>query len=359
MKRPSRTHREEPRKIWEKAVKTQKPVWLVLALLVNMVLILYTEIGTLQKFPNSGDEYAYLISAQLFTEGKLSVPSPEPREFFDIASIVNNGSYYGKYPPGWPALLALGMKLDAVWWVNPILGLLTLAVLYFLIRGLFSPEAANVAMVFTLVNPYFIFNSASLFSHGSCLLFIAIAAYCLLKPNPKGWGTWLGLGASAGMAFLIRPYTAVLLLAPSLLYAAWNTWKKKDYPIWKGWLLGTLPAFAVFVGLFLLYNQTQTGHAFRQPFEVYDPGDRLGFQTVWCPNPLDRLNQNILTRWVYLAKWSAWAPFWMLAFLVFRKAKDPFYSKGLVLCLSFFVLLAGYYFYWGEGANQYGPRYLL
>jgi hypothetical protein len=44
--------------------------------------------------------------------------------------MVNNGKFYAWAPPGWPLLLLPGILLGVPWLVNPVLGALTLPVVY-------------------------------------------------------------------------------------------------------------------------------------------------------------------------------------------------------------------------------------
>lgn len=223
--------------------KAKRPTWLYVAILVNGGLIFYTTHVTFQGFPYSPDEYSYQISAGLFSTGRLSVPSPEPRAFFDTANIVNNGIYYGKYPPGWPLLLAVGKILNLEWWVNPFLSLLTLALLFVMARNLVSPQVANIAMALTLFCPYFIFNSACLMSHPSGLLFLTLAAYFLIGAE-LNLESAVGLGMASGFAFLIRPFTAVLVLAPLLLYFLSTALHRGDRLYVKNLLICTVCSFS-------------------------------------------------------------------------------------------------------------------
>jgi len=100
-------------------LRTRRP-GIVFAIVLNLGLTLFTALVTLRDFPNSADEYSYLISAQLFSEGRLWVPSPEPREFFNFFHVINDGRYYGKYSPGWPLILSLGVLLNTPWGRVPL-----------------------------------------------------------------------------------------------------------------------------------------------------------------------------------------------------------------------------------------------
>src|SRR5690349_17994143 len=107
---------------------------LTVAVGLNFALTTAVHFKTLRQFPNSGDEYAYLIGAELIANGRLWVPSPEPRAAFAINQFVNDGRFFPKYPPGWPALLAAGVRAHAPWLVNAVLGAAALVLTWRLAR---------------------------------------------------------------------------------------------------------------------------------------------------------------------------------------------------------------------------------
>src|SRR6058998_2188307 len=89
-----------------------------------------------QRLPMTADDYSYLYQAKLFASGKLYAEDPiyDPSlPFYDCIETYclrdDQGHRFSKYPPGWPALLAVGVKLRAPWLVDPLLG----ALLVFLI----------------------------------------------------------------------------------------------------------------------------------------------------------------------------------------------------------------------------------
>ena len=135
-----------------------------------LVGVFITSQITLRDFPNSGDEYSYLISAKLFSVGKLSVPSPNHKEFYDTFHIINDGKFYGKYSPGWPFFLMFGEFLGFPAIINMIFAILTLVVMYRLARELFSERIARISLLLMATNSYFLFNSSSFFPHASMKL---------------------------------------------------------------------------------------------------------------------------------------------------------------------------------------------
>jgi 4-amino-4-deoxy-L-arabinose transferase-like glycosyltransferase len=309
----------------------------------------------LRDFPNSADEYAYVVSAECFARGRLSVPSPEPARFFDYTHCVNDGRFYGKYPPGWPALLAVGVKAGAPWLVNPLIGAITLLALYALGCRLFpETRAADFALLGLLANPFFLFNSGSYFSHSACLLFLTTGlwAQVALLERPGSHGAAAGLSLSAALAFATRPYTALLFLAPCAAQFFWRTAREKR---WKD-LLRALPAHlapaAGVFALFLLYNRELTGDPFLMPFAAYAPTDRPDLADT-LRHLGERLRDHGVYRLIHLGYWLPLAPLFAVAFAWKSRRSDH-----LLLPATALAVFAGYLLYWGSGINQYGPRYL-
>jgi len=321
---------------------------------LNLGLALFTALVTLRAFPNSGDEYAYLLSAQLFAEGRLSVPSPEPREFFNLYHVVNDGRYYGKYPPGWPLILAAGVASGTPWLVNPILGALALLVVHRMTLRSFSRETANATLLATAANPFLILNSASYFSHPACLLAISLAAAaafrCLEAPARRA--PYLVLGGALGAAFLIRPFTSVVLGTACvgwLVGSAAST--RRLGAVAKGLALALAPLM-LGVAVFLAYDALQTGHPLRQPFLVYDPSNRP-FLLRWGWREALGTNADALVRL------NLWIPLSLVFAIAAGVRRDTRRDPRVVLLLACVASMSSAYLFFHSGSgNQYGPRYL-
>ncbi len=81
------------------------------------------------------DEMAYLWQAQVIAQGQLTVPSPpNPKSFLFPFVVDYNGQRFGKYPLGWPVVLAIGERLNLRHWVNPLLAGLGVWLTYLLGR---------------------------------------------------------------------------------------------------------------------------------------------------------------------------------------------------------------------------------
>lgn len=342
---------------WVRLIGTPSRPLVAAIVVLNLALTLFVEFRTLQNFPNSGDEYAYFVSAELFASGRLSVPSPPHRDFFEFTHVVNDGKFYGKYPPGWPALLAVGVRLGVPWLVNPVIGALTLIAMWQLARRHFSIEIANTAVLMCAANPYFIFNSASYFSHSSCLLFLTLFLHAVFScaADPRDRRSWLLLGLSAGAAFLIRPFTSAVFFLPCFAYLAVRIVKDHPLPeVLRGAAIAAAP-LAVCAVLFFGYNRAQTGNLFLQPFQKYDPGDKPSLPRDgedWST----RLRSHVVNR---LWQLNRWLPLSVLLLLVAAGTRQVRRDPRIRTCLACFgAMFVAFFCYWGDGIVQYGPRYL-
>jgi 4-amino-4-deoxy-L-arabinose transferase-like glycosyltransferase len=327
-------------------------------LVVNAVLSLYTAVVTLRIFPNASDEYSYLVQAQLFASGNLSVPSPQKPEFFDFDNIVNNGRFFSKYPPGWPLLLSVGAALGAPWIVNSLIGAVTLGLLHLTARKHFSVQAANLVLLMLTCSPFFVFNSASYFSHPSCLLSIALAYYFYFNEmeGPASPLQAALFGASAGLAFLIRPFTMVALTVPLWIHLGIRTWTTRRWPENVRVALSACGAVLAFLGIFILYNYLQTGDPLLQPFTLYDSHDKPRI-----PVTIETLGEW-LYRFVVLRLWELncdWMPFCLplLGLCLARRVLREDAKVRLLLC-SVGTLVISFSLYPTDGGNRYGPRYI-
>src|SRR3989344_8843563 len=155
--------------------------FIIVIIAISTLLIIFTNQATLKDFPNSADEYSYLVMAEIFSQGKLFVPSPPESKFFDFFYIINDGKFYGKYPPGWPFFLAVGVILKMPFIMNLIFAILTLIIVYLISKEISSTKIANITLLIASTSPYFILNSASYFSHSSALFFSVLSSFIYIK----------------------------------------------------------------------------------------------------------------------------------------------------------------------------------
>lgn len=332
---------------------------LILTIIASAILIITANQAVLMDCQESGDEYAYIISAKLFSMGKLSVPSPPHSMFFNYWHVINDGKYYGKYPPGWPFFLSLGMIAGIPMASNLAFGLLTLVVVYLMGEEFFSRGTGITAAVLMGISPYFIFNSASYFSHTSMLFFITLFTYVYLR-NAESEKTvnYFVLGTALGTAFNIRPLDAVVIGACFFAHHALTVWLRfregslRSERLVNGGFVFVF-GLGIFIAIFLLYNHVQTGNAFLMPFQKYSPKDSISFGLE--SGKLQTM-ESITTS--LLKKLVVWVPYSPLIFIALACTKGRQRNTALLLFSTIIATLAAYSLYWADGLNQYGPRYL-
>jgi hypothetical protein len=337
--------------------------WRVAAALVPVVFIaaLLVHIVVLERFPNSGDEFAYLWQASAFAAHEVTDTTPAPKEAFRLNHVGDiNGMRFSKYPPGWPLLLAAGVALGAPGLVNPLLAALALAGIYRLGVSWIGRRAALLGALVTGVSPFFLLNAGSYHSHPSSLFAITALALCLQwgVERPTAWPLLLA-GASFALAVLIRPYTAFLLgvplavaFAPALLLgrdiaSGGSTHERTTHwlaPVWFG--LGGLPFL-----LFLMFvNRAVTGSWWLLPWTYFDASERLGF------GPYGHTFMRGVRIAIRLcAEGVLYTSFYGAALLAFAWGQRVWRERLLWVLLA--APVVGYIFWWSNGGNRYGPRF--
>ncbi|MFC1669815.1 ArnT family glycosyltransferase [Spirochaetota bacterium] len=318
----------------------------------------FTSQLTLRDFPNSGDEYSYLISAKLFSDGKLSVPSPRNKKFYDLFHIINDGKFYGKFSPGWPFFLMFGVLIGFPGIVNVLFAVLTLVVMYGLAREIFSEKTANISLILMATSPYFILNSSSYFSHPSSLFFNVLFVYLYFKNLQREKRFYFLLsGIILGISFLIRQLDAVVIAFCLFIHYIYffrinNKIIKEEISRWLLYLSGFLFIF----GIFLIYNYLQTGDSLLTPFNKHRPYEKLGLSYPYFESFKWAIKNNIFYRFVRLNIWIPFCFVFIFPVLFFSKR---FNREYLYLMIGIFAsILLAYFFWLFNPVNQYGPRYL-
>lgn len=317
------------------------------------------------------DEMAYVWQAQAIARGHLTLPSPPYPESFLTPFVVDyKGQRFGKYPPGWPAMLALGLILNARSWVNPLLAGAGVWLTYRLGKRLFSPIVGLLAAGLTLVSPFFLMNSGSLLSHpfGLFLSLTFVLGWldswqpAETSPLPERW-RWLPPTVSAislGLLILTRPLTAVGVSLPFALHGLY-LFVHGGNKIRLRLVIYCLAVLA-FTGLLFLWQAAVTGDPLLNPYTLWWQYDKVGFgegfgraeggHTLHSARINTRFSLRVgytdLFGW-FKASWL-FLPFGLAALLHKRN------WKALPAIAVFPSLVFVYIFYW-IGANLYGPRY--
>lgn len=308
----------------------------------------------LEEFPNSSDEYAYLFQAEMFSRGKWWERAHDLPDFFYINNITQHeGILVSRFPPGWPLVLSAAFKVGmSPTLVNPVLGVASLVALYFFTRRFYGVNVAVWTLVIVAVNGYFLFTSASFFSHVTCFLCALGFVYCLyVYKETRAIHTAILAGLFISFAAVVRYYTALLIALPFLVYVFLEL-RGRSAVLFAWMALGAAPC----LGYLLYYNYTITGNAFL-PVTVWAyPDERLGF--VKGHTFLTGMD-HLVRRTLMFLYWVS--PGMLLLYVVFlwKKVKNRVERIGHPEDYAFIMLVVGYFFYYQIGGNQYGPRFMF
>jgi 4-amino-4-deoxy-L-arabinose transferase-like glycosyltransferase len=174
-----------------------------------------------ERVPHVPDEVAYWFQAKYFSAGRLYLPAPPDPAAFELPhTLVDGGRWYGIFPPGWPAVLALGMWLGAPWVVNPLLGAAAILLLHRLAASLYSRRVADITAVIVAASPMFLLMSAGLMSHPLSLVLGLLAVLGWrrgVQEHSPGWA--LSGGLALGGLVLTRPLEGAVI---TVVLAAWS-----------------------------------------------------------------------------------------------------------------------------------------
>ena len=303
-----------------------------------------------RRSPVSGDDYAYLYQAELFASGKLYAESPLYRKDHPLQDCVltkcltdHEGKRFSKYPPGWSALLAIGVALKAPWLVDPILAALVLYLFRANVERRHGPEPARACGTLLVLNGFLVYYAASYRPHVAAMLGV-VAAFLLFegteRDSPRAGIRLLAAGALLGGTTLVRYLDFVPM-------AVWIT------------LLPCSPAadttppfvrrgFVLVATGNLLYDQLLSGDPFTTPTRLYSP---IGIH--------DRLAVSwrgfVVTGARLAALVAVFPPVLLLLASWRRHPPSPAARRGLAL----FGMSVALYFFYPAAVGGPGPRYLL
>ena len=326
---------------------------IALALLVACAAVVPIVVawGVLDRFANSGDEYAYLFQAEQFAKGHLWAKAPPLGDsFVPYRTWIVGDKWLSQYPPGWPLILATAIVAGIpAWCVNAVLGAGSVASLASPLWNFKDRAVLFAGVALYLLTAFYILNAASLFSHTlSALLILLVCLACLWYQRDRRVVALVTCGALLGLIGLTR-YFSLVLLFPALAYWLFVENRSGRLRVIVVVILAALP----FLACLMAYQYWVTGSPLRDTYSLItaDPDDvTLSLK----PHAVIYGAQLTLYR---LAELSIWAsPLLLPAYLL------CFWSKAKGRSLAFYDLIfpcfiLGYVFFPDLGGNRYGPRY--
>ncbi|MGD2207486.1 MAG: glycosyltransferase family 39 protein, partial [Anaerolineae bacterium] len=315
-----------------------------------------------ERLPHLEDEVAYLFQAKTMAMGRLTVPSPShPDSFWTPFVLDHRGRRFGKYPPGWPAVLALGVLARVPWLANPLLAALALYLVYRLGKALYDERIGLLAAALGLTSPLFLVLGGSFLSHMASLVSLLLFSLWFVW-TAQGRSRWFALGAglALGIAFLTRSLTAIAYASPFIVYSLVQVIRRRQ-PHWRRYLFLALAGGAT-AALLPLYQWAVTGDPWLTPYVLWWPYDRIGFGPDIGAMPGGHsphyawlnLKQDLSRSATDVLGWPSlsWLPLLTGVLLRPRRPRD------WALLAPFTCLVMAYIFYWiGSPARLWGPRY--
>ncbi len=324
-----------------------------------------------ERVPHIPDEVAYLFQARYFATFALWAPEPPVKEAFETYLVTcQHGHCFSPFPPGWPAVLALGVLAGAPWLVNPLLGACNVLLVFVLARQLFDLRVARLSALLFALSPWHLLMSMSFMSHTFALFCALVAAYCVVRTRETGKALYCVLGgACIGLVSLSRPLEAAVV-AGVLGLAALAPYQKK-LRVLPVILLGA--STALVAALNFPYNLAISGNARVFPVSKYmddywgagrnDMGFGASRSITW--NGLDPfpghglrdviVNSQLCTTLIHneLFGWGFGSLWLAVALLLLGWAR----RNDFWLCSWIVLVVVTQAFYWFSGGPDFGARY--
>lgn len=328
------------------------------------------------RMPRLPDEVSYLFQAKMYAGGHLFIPAPggamNAALAYDWISI-QGGKWFSIFPPGWPAVLALGIAAGVPFLVNPLLAALGVVLSHSFVSRIASPRLAALVTLLLCASPWYLATGASLMSHPLTLVLVLGAWLLLLKDDGAWLLCWFSAGLLMGALFLTRPLEGVFVGVATGLWAL----SRADLKSFSGWIsVAVYGLGCIVIGAMVFpYNQMLTGNALSTPIDQYfdllwhKGANRLGFGAdigspdswggvdIWRGHsPLEALIEgqfNLKSMNVELLGWVTGSLALLYVHLLWGRKTRADWAMFALIALT----IGTYGLYWFNGGFYIGPRY--
>lgn len=223
--------------------------------------------------PYVPDAVAYIFQARLLASGHVHAPPPPAIfgafDFFSPSPIVQTeGRWAAQYPFGHPLVLALGIRIGAIWLIPPLLGAGTVGMMFVVGRRMYNARVGVLAAVLLATSPFFIMNANDFMSHNTagfyllgCLVFLT-----MLDRRPLLYGALAGL--TFGLLLNTRPLSAAALVPAFGALLLWPLLRARSRRTGAIEVVAFAAGALAMVGAYMLYNYGTTGDALRTGYQA-------------------------------------------------------------------------------------------
>ncbi len=329
-----------------------------------------------QLHPHVPDEVVYLLQAQYFAQGLLELPLPMVPAAFEMDLVSYDvARWYVPVPPGWPAALAVGVRLGIPWLVNPILAGLSVLLVHRFVRQVYDARTAGVVTCLLASSPWFLFLNMSLMTHAFTLFAAASAAFATGRAIKAGsWGWSVLAGCALGVVALNRPLEGLIAAVSLGLWALFASRESRSLSQ-RARDVGLMAVFsAAVVATTFPYNAHFTGDPLVFPIMTYadqiygeganslgfGPDKGLGFGGL-DPFPghgiADVLVNSALNFFQINVELSGWTVGSTLPVALLLLVAGGWVWADLGMVLAILLVVGAHAFYWFSGGPDFGARY--
>ena len=324
-------------------------------------LLLYLLYVVGDAMPHVPDSVMYVFQAKIFASLHITGDAPPVRESFSIFQPhmlqVVDGRWFTHYPFGHPLFLAAGQLVGAVWLIPPLLGAISVALMYWIGKQIYGMAVGIAAALLLASSPFFLMTASNFMSHNTAAFTIIAALFFITLPTDRRLPAMFVAGIFIGLLFNIRPLTAVALmpvLGGFMIYELLRDRQKRHL------LLREDLAFAagglLMFGAYLLYNQLTTGDPTTSPYALQGTfsGDSFGFSGSHSIDLALQNQQHLLSLLLLVANgWPLAIGLAMAAlpFLVGTRNRWDYFFGASILAIVLSTML------YANAAIMHGPRF--
>ncbi len=328
----------------------------IIALIFFALATITIAIFAYHRIPK-GDALWPYFQTKIFARACLFAPAPFDFRFFATPTIIHNGKWFSYVSPGHALTLLPFYLLNITWLAGPLLGTIAIWLLYRLTYALTDRKTARIALLLGITSPFMLFLFGSHEFHVTSTFFTILALFSIQRSSssPTANHLWsLLAGLALGIVFLSRPYTAIGVGIPLIIFFIIRNRR------------GILPfslAGLSMVFLHLLYNHFLTGNPLKFPYQLMGAYHGIGFSPEFgAPTfnlsghspfkMLINLCYNIFVLSLQLYGWL----FLSGIFLIFGITRRQSHRLWLIWAPALGLVIA-YLLYWFHGITPWGPKY--
>lgn len=168
--------------------------------------------------PHVPDELSYIFQAKLLAAGHLAAPPPPVPRSFEIGNppltVIRDGKWASLYPFGHPLMLAIGVRIGAIWLIPPLVGALSIVLVFAIGRRIYNLRTGMLAAGLFAVSPFFLMTASNFMSHNTATFYLLLSILFLAHADRRPLLFPALAGIFFGLVFNTRQLSGAALVVP-------------------------------------------------------------------------------------------------------------------------------------------------